>query len=709
MSHPEPRIQCFNSQCLASNDLEAILCDRCNTPIIRRYLWSSQAIASEQKQTLIQERYLALTEQIFLDTQPSSPPLTPEEVPPEIVVYLQLFSYYPHIPQPYGLLSDRQIWLFDYGTVPASPTGELAYPQELIPQAQDLWLGATPLQQLNWLWQIAKLWHPLSQKGVAATLLEPNLIRVNGQILQLRQLQTDIDRAASLQDLGNLWSRWATHAHPNIKEVVFKLASNLETGVIAQANQLVGLLDRAISLYCQTQQYSYQTHAQSDSGPSRSNNEDAAYPLSSHPQEITATKNGKNGLAIVCDGVGGHDGGEIASRETIDYLQGKISALKLDKLKPHKISSKLAQYIKDANDLINQRNDAEHRQERQRMGTTLVMALARAQEMYLAHIGDSRIYWITRNSCHQMTIDDDLASREVRLGYALYRDSLEVKQELIQFLNLQSESHHKMFEILSGSSTDAEGTAKIDLEKLENIPLPNLETIVESLKKDLEKVARFVSDQEEELGWQCKAVEELEVKMSQVNDFERFTLEQELADEKEAKKMLDQTLVGQRRSLKERHQVLLQHSRVLKRRQGIVDFDFESAIQDIDLTPIKQILEQQQQEQQQQQQQLNSEVNQIKLNIQELIAKLEQERTLKSQLEQEIAQLQDKRHELNLQTAATQFQIDFYQHELQPLQDTLDQINHQVTEMEKLLIDSEASSSGMAVSKIEQLVNELAT
>ncbi|NJK56594.1 MAG: protein-serine/threonine phosphatase [Pleurocapsa sp. SU_5_0] len=439
MSHPEPRIQCSNSQCLASNDLEAILCDRCNTPIIRRYLWSSQAIAIEQKQTLIQERYLALTEQIFLDTQPSSPPLTPEEVPPEIVVYLQLFSYYPHIPQPYGLLSDRQIWLFDYGTVPASPTGELAYPQELIPKAQDLWFGATPLQQLNWLWQIAKLWHPLSQKGVAATLLEPNLIRVNGQILQLRQLQTDIDRAASLQDLGNLWSRWATHAHPNIKEVVFKLASNLETGVIAQANQLVGLLDRAISLYCQTQQYSYQTYAQSDSGPSRSNNEDAAYPLSSHLQEITGTKNGKNGLAIVCDGVGGHDGGEIASEETIDYLQGKISALKLDKLKPHKISSKLAQYIKDANDLINQRNDVEHRQERQRMGTTLVMALAHAQEIYLGHIGDSRIYWITRNSCHQMTVDDDLASREVRLGYALYRDSLQYPSAgaLIQALGMR--------------------------------------------------------------------------------------------------------------------------------------------------------------------------------------------------------------------------------------------------------------------------------
>jgi protein phosphatase len=67
------------------------------------------------------------------------------------------------------------------------------------------------------------------------------------------------------------------------------------------------------------------------------------------------------------------------------------------------------------------------------------MALARAQEMYLAHIGDSRIYWITRNSCHQMTVDDDLASREVRLGYALYRDSLQYPSAgaLIQALGMR--------------------------------------------------------------------------------------------------------------------------------------------------------------------------------------------------------------------------------------------------------------------------------
>lgn len=312
---------------------------------------------------------------------------------------------------------------------------------------------------------------------------------------------------------------------------------------------------------------------------------------------------------------------------------------------------------------------------------------------------------LTAKKAAVKSLQDAIAEAEAQL--AIKQKSLEVKQELTQFLNLQLENQSNMLEILGGSETDAEGAARINLEKLENIPLPSLEEMVESLKKDLEKVARFVNDQEEELGWQCKAVEELEGKMSQANDFERLTLEQELADEKEAKKMLDKTLVGQRRSLKERHQVLLQHSRVLKRRQGIIDFDFESVIQDIDLAPIKQTVEQQQQQLTQQLQALGAEVAQIELNVQEFTTQLEQQRTQKNQLEQEVLQLQDKWQELNLQKGAMQSQIDFYQHQLQPLQDNLDQINQQVAEMEKLLVDNETSNPGVALSKIEQVINDL--
>lgn len=439
MSHPEPIIQCSNPSCIASNKLEAIFCQRCSTPIVKRYLWSSKkAIDSQQEQTLINDRYFAVGERIFLDTQPSESPVTPEEVSPEIVPYLHLFICYPHVPQVYGLLDGTDAWLFDYGTVPFNTEQKLAYPRQLIPRLESVWSEATPLQQLNWLWQIAKLWKPLSSNKVAATLLNSDLIRINGQLVQLLQLQSDREQQASLRDLGVLWSRWAEKANPAIQDVLQKLASRLETGTIDSAAQAVAVLDRAIARSCRDRQYSYRVYALSDSGPSRSNNEDAAYPIVARVEDISSSE---NALAIVCDGVGGHEGGEIASGKTIEYLQNKISQLTTEKEKysSGKILSRLVKYINGANDIISQRNDSEQRQERQRMGTTLVMALTYAQEMYLAHVGDSRIYWIARNSCHQITTDDDLASREVRLGYALYRDSLQYPSAgaLIQALGMR--------------------------------------------------------------------------------------------------------------------------------------------------------------------------------------------------------------------------------------------------------------------------------
>jgi protein phosphatase len=440
MPHPaEPRIQCSNPNCVASNELEALFCHRCKTPVIKRYLWATKEIISqEQEKELINNRYLVISSRIFLDTQPGNPPQTPEEVSKEIIPYLQLFPCYPNIPQVYGQLDGTNAWLLDYGTVPTQAQGELIYPEQLIPELRYLWQNATALQQLNWLWQIIQLWQPLFNKKVASTLLNPELIRVNGQVVQTIQLQSDSIPQPSLRNLGDLWSQWAENASPNIQDLLEDLSARLETGIIEQVDQVIAVLDKAIDKCRRSQEYSYQVYAVSDSGPSRKNNEDAAYPTHSTTTDIPATE---SSLTIVCDGVGGHDGGEIASKETINYLQSRISELSIGNKdhNPKQVLRKLTKYINESNDIINKRNDSEQRQERQRMGTTLVMTLSHAQEIYIAHVGDSRIYWITPTSCHQVTVDDDLASREVRLGYAVYRDSLQYPSAgaLIQALGMR--------------------------------------------------------------------------------------------------------------------------------------------------------------------------------------------------------------------------------------------------------------------------------
>jgi serine/threonine protein phosphatase PrpC len=186
-----------------------------------------------------------------------------------------------------------------------------------------------------------------------------------------------------------------------------------------------------------------QIATRTDQGPSRQRNEDACYPASGitfsvplHPGETHKT------LTLVCDGIGGHEGGDVASNLAIAAIQERIQALEVDGglRPPDSLMAELEQSVCIANDLICQRNDQERRTDRQRMGTTLVMALARGHEIYVTHIGDSRVYWITRTGCYQITVDDDVASREVRLGYALYRDAVQqpVAGSLVQALGMSS-------------------------------------------------------------------------------------------------------------------------------------------------------------------------------------------------------------------------------------------------------------------------------
>ncbi|NEQ18966.1 MAG: serine/threonine-protein phosphatase, partial [Microcoleus sp. SIO2G3] len=169
-------------------------------------------------------------------------------------------------------------------------------------------------------------------------------------------------------------------------------------------------------------------------------NEDACYPPSgsvlSKPPQPTA-------LAIVCDGIGGHEGGNVASNLAIETIQQQLQDLTKafsEHTDPVTLLADLESAAAAANDKISQRNDNEHRQGRQRMGTTLVMALHIANEMYIAHVGDSRAYWITRHGCYQVTLDDDVASREVRLGYATYRDAVQqgASGSLVQALGMSA-------------------------------------------------------------------------------------------------------------------------------------------------------------------------------------------------------------------------------------------------------------------------------
>ncbi|MGA0198458.1 MAG: PP2C family protein-serine/threonine phosphatase, partial [Prochlorotrichaceae cyanobacterium] len=144
-------------------------------------------------------------------------------------------------------------------------------------------------------------------------------------------------------------------------------------------------------------------------------------------------------------GEGGHEGGEVASQLALRSMKLQIQALFQDLqhqgegviLPPAVIMEQLAASVRVVNNLITAQNDLQHRSDRQRMATTLVMVVHIQQilsrqknqtiyshEIYVVHLGDSRAYWMTQSTCHGLTVDDDVAAREVRMGRSFYRVAL---------------------------------------------------------------------------------------------------------------------------------------------------------------------------------------------------------------------------------------------------------------------------------------------
>ncbi|MFN7512182.1 protein phosphatase 2C domain-containing protein, partial [Microcystis sp.] len=439
-------LQCQNLTCLSPNALTNRFCEKCGTPLVKRYLWMMGDWVRSYYRVgeLIDNRYLVKQPQIVLDTKPAQAPEAPEEPPSWLSLYLKLLPFHLHIPQVYGYIPspderlEMDIWLLEYGTIPLDETGELIYPQ-LLPTLDEVWSQASDLRQIHWLWQMAKLWHPLQKKAVVSSLLNPFLTRVNNQLLQLLELSKDEAAAPNLRDLGAFWAGLIPTAAANIQDFLASLTQELESGDLDRPESLIAILDYALQHYGAGQERSYEIFTCTDTGPLREHNEDACYPPAN--QAITLT-NGQNPLAIVCDGIGGQEGGEIAAQLAIETLPREInpSPTSDTEFYPDSCSLALEQAVRVTNDLISQRNDQESRQDRRRMGTTLVMAFGHAEEMYAAHVGDSRIYWITPQGCHQVTVDDDLASREVKLGYLLYRDAIQYPNAgaLVQALGMGS-------------------------------------------------------------------------------------------------------------------------------------------------------------------------------------------------------------------------------------------------------------------------------
>lgn len=138
-----------------------------------------------------------------------------------------------------------------------------------------------------------------------------------------------------------------------------------------------------------------------DTGSKRKNNQDSIFfsdePVGSLPN-----------LYIVADGMGGHRAGDKASRMAIDITVEFIKKSTLENpiaiLKRAMIFANNEIY-KSANkdpDLVG-------------MGTTMVAAVALEEKLYVANVGDSRLY-VVNNDIRQITMDHSLVEEMIRSG-----------------------------------------------------------------------------------------------------------------------------------------------------------------------------------------------------------------------------------------------------------------------------------------------------
>ena len=110
--------------------------------------------------------------------------------------------------------------------------------------------------------------------------------------------------------------------------------------------------------------------------------------------------------AVVCDGMGGTAGGRVASSIAVETFQREMERLLQKDMSLQQIAQAADYTVALANDAI--RAAAAENEAYQHMGTTLVCALAREEQVVIVNVGDSRAYHINGEGIRQVSRDHSL-------------------------------------------------------------------------------------------------------------------------------------------------------------------------------------------------------------------------------------------------------------------------------------------------------------
>ena len=137
----------------------------------------------------------------------------------------------------------------------------------------------------------------------------------------------------------------------------------------------------------------------------------------SHNEDSIAA-DGEAGLAVLADGMGGYNAGEVASGIAVEYIKTEmkkqLAGKRPEDLDEPSVERLIAEHAARANTAIYQ--SAQSQPQYSGMGTTLVVALWHNNRISVGHVGDSRLYRLREGKLSQVTRDHSLLQEQIDSG-----------------------------------------------------------------------------------------------------------------------------------------------------------------------------------------------------------------------------------------------------------------------------------------------------
>jgi protein phosphatase len=129
---------------------------------------------------------------------------------------------------------------------------------------------------------------------------------------------------------------------------------------------------------------------------------------------------------IVADGIGGAEGGEVASRLAIKTLMELVIQtpdwiMRLDDDLSEELVKRALDRYRKADAAI--RNQAQSDPSLGRMGTTLTLAVSLAADLFVIHVGDSRAYLLRKGQLQQLTRDQTVVQSLLDAGVLTHQQA----------------------------------------------------------------------------------------------------------------------------------------------------------------------------------------------------------------------------------------------------------------------------------------------